>query len=308
MPLASFIFVIFLSQASPQSTASTAMIQAAGHTYQLFCAQQGEVIRASETGLCKKTESGGVERFEIRNEDGEAQFFQDAPAGNPFSYVGIFLFASGGRKILDVETAREEPQSGGPNPARVFYYFDPTASGLVPFSPPLMGIDGFAQLGTAMALSRTFDTGLFQFSVLLDLDLANHRIEVMPDQAAFSAFPVPGRKKSAPSPSSGELKLYGTHDSGAARTDIRILPGHTVTWWQSLPSEEKPATGQVIMILAAWAPASLKAADNAPEGVQMVNYDWNNLWLQIQVEGHTGWIRGTSSFRMIGLEMATTQH
>jgi hypothetical protein len=62
------------------------------------------------------------------------------------------------------------------------------------------------------------------------------------------------------------------------------------------------------MILAAWAPASLKAADNAPVGVQMVNYDWNNLWLQIQVEGHTGWIRGTNSFRMIGLEMATTQH
>ena len=56
------------------------------------------------------------------------------------------------------------------------------------------------------------------------------------------------------------------------------------------------------------APASLKPADNAPEGVQMVYYDINNLWLQIQVDGHTGWMKGASSFRIIGLEMAPAQH
>ena len=88
---------------------------------------------------------------------------------------------------------------------------------------------------------------------------------------------------------------------------IQIAPGHVVMWWQSLDPVEKPAAGQVVTILAAWAPASLKPADNAPEGVQMVYYDWNNLWLQIQVDNQTGWIRGTNSFRMIGLQMANAQ-
>ena len=64
----------------------------------------------------------------------------------------------------------------------------------------------------------------------------------------------------------------------------------------------------MVTILAAWAPASLKPADNAPDGVKMVYYDWNNLWLQIQVGDHTGWIKGAGSFRAIGLEMPSAQH
>jgi hypothetical protein len=40
----------------------------------------------------------------------------------------------------------------------------------------------------------------------------------------------------------------------------------------------------------------------------MVYFDWNNLWLQIQVDDHTGWIRGSSSLRAIGLEMISAQH
>jgi hypothetical protein len=35
----------------------------------------------------------------------------------------------------------------------------------------------------------------------------------------------------------------------------------------------------------------------------MVYFDWNNLWLKIQVDEHTGWIKGMSSFRAIGLTM-----
>jgi hypothetical protein len=177
----------------------------------------------------------------------------------------------------------------------------------VPFNPPLVGVDGFAHLSTGIALSRTFSAGFFQFSVLLGFNSANHRIEIIPDQIAYSVFPPLGRQKSGPSPSSGEIKIYNSHDSGATKTDIRITPGHTVIWWQSLTPGEKPTGGQVIMILAAWAPASLKPADNAPDGVQMVYYDFNNLWLQIQVNDHTGWVKGTSSFRTIGLEMMNAQ-
>jgi hypothetical protein len=129
----------------------------------------------------------------------------------------------------------------------------------------------------------------------------------MPDQIAYSAFPPTGRQKSARSPASGEIKVFVSHDSGSAKADMRILPGHTVTWWQSLDPNEKPAAGQVITVLAAWAPASLKPADNAPAGVKMVYYDGNNLWLQIQVDDHTGWIKGTSSFRAVGLEMTNAQ-
>jgi hypothetical protein len=283
------------------------MVRASGHTYQLFCSQEGELIRASETGLCEKTESGGVQHFEVRNEAGEVQFFQDAPAGNSFTYVGIFSLANAGKEILDVDTSHDEIHGSDPKPAHLIYYFDPTPSGLVAFKPALVGVDGFAQLNSGLALSRTFNAGFFQFSVLLDFNVANHRIEILPDQIAFSAFAPLGRQKSGPSPGSGEIKLYSSHDGGAPKTDIRIAPGHMVTWWQSLNPGEKPAVGQVVTILAAWAPASLKPADNAPEGVQMVYYDWNNLWLQIQVADHTGWIKGTSSFRMIGLEMANAQ-
>ena len=306
MPLTSLVLLALLSPASLQAS-SSATVKASGHTYQLFCSQEGELILASETGLCEKTESGGVQHFEVRNEAGEVQFFQDAPTGNPFQYVGIFSFANAGKEILDIDISHDEIHGSSPNPAHIIYYFDPTPSGLVAFNPPLEGLDGFAQLSAGIALSRTFDAGFFQFSVLLDFNVANHRIEIMPDQSAFSAFPPLGQQKSGPSPASGEIKVYSGHDSAASKTDIRIAPGHVVKWWQSLNPGEKPAAGQVVTILAAWAPASLKPADNAPEGVQMVYYDWNNLWLQIQVDDHTGWIKGTSSFRTIGLEMTNAR-
>jgi hypothetical protein len=306
MPFTSLVLLALLTGVSVQAS-SSATVKAGGHTYQLFCSQEGELIRASETGLCEKTESGGVQHFEVRNEAGEVQFFQDAPAGIPFSYVGIFSIANTGREIFDVDTSHDEIHGSSPKPAHLIYYFDPTPSGLVPFNPPLVGVDGFAQLSAGIALSRTFHAGFFQFSVLLDFNVATHRIEIMPDQIAFSAFPPSSRQKSGPSPASGEIKFYSSHDSAAPKADIRIAPSHMVTWWQSFNPGEKPAAGQVVTILAAWAPASLKPADNAPDGVQMVYYDWNNLWLQIQVGNHTGWIKGTNSFRTIGLEMTNAQ-
>ena len=305
--MTSLILLTLLSGIPVQSSPS-ATVKASGHTYQLYCAQEGELIVASETGVCEKTEAGGVQRFEIRNEDGEVQFFQDAPGGNPFSYVGIFSIANAGTEILDIDISHDELQGSGPKPVHLIYYFDPTPKGLVPFRPPLVGVDGFAHLSTGIALSRTFNAGFFQFSVLLGFNLATHRIEIMPDQIAFSAFAPPGRERSGPSRGSGEIQMFSNHDSGSPKTDFRIAPGHMVTWWQSLNLVEKPVSGQVVTILAAWAPASLRPADNAPDGVEMVYYDWNNLWLQIQVDDHTGWIKGTSSFRAIGLEMTNAQH
>jgi hypothetical protein len=302
MPFTSLILLTLLSGVSVQASSSAA-VKATGHTYQLYCTQEGELIRPSETGVCEKTASGGVQRFEVRNEDGELQFFQDAPAGNPFSYVGIFSVANAGREIFDVDTSHDVTSGGSPNPVHLIYYFDPTPSGLVAFNPPLLSVDGFAHVSTGLALSRTFNTGFFQFSVLLGFNMLTHRIEIMPDQVAFSAFPPLGVRKSGLSPASGEIKFYSGHDSTAPKTDVRIASGHMVTWWQSHDPGEKPAGGQVVTILAAWAPASLKPADNAPDGVNMVYYDWNNLWLQIQVDDHTGWIKGTGSLRTIGLEM-----
>jgi hypothetical protein len=309
MSFAAVLLLTFLlAQGSAQSPPSSAIVPAGGHTYQIFCAQQGELIRASDTGICQKTEAGGVERFEIRNEDGDVQFDRDAPADNPFNFVGMFSFSGGQRKILDVETSHGEVHGNASSSGRVIYYFEPTAAGLVPFTPSLTDVDGFAQLGTGIALSRTFNAGFFQFSVLLGFDPAKHRIAILPDQPAFSAFPPPGRQKAGPSPASGEIQLYANHDSSATKTDVRILPGHAVTWWQSPDLGEKPVASQNVMILAAWAPATLKPADNAPQGVQMVYFDWNNLWLQIEADDHTGWIRGANSFRRIGLEMAGAQH
>ncbi len=306
MPFASLLLLSLLSPFQVQAP-SSAMVRTGGHTYQLFCSLQGELILLSETGLCEKTDSGGVERFEVRNEDGEVQFSQDAPAEKPFSYVGIFSVANAGREIFDVDTSHDEIENSAPKMAHLIYYFDPTPSGLVPFNPPLVGVDGFAHVRAGLALSRTFDAGFFQFSVLLGFNTATHRIEIMPDQIAFSALPPASRQKSGPSTASGGISIYNNHDSAAPKKMIQIAPGHVVTWWQSLDPVEKPAAGRVVTILAAWAPASLKPADNAPEGVQMVYYDWNNLWLQIQVDNQTGWIRGTNSFRMIGLQMANAQ-
>jgi hypothetical protein len=171
-----------------------------------------------------------------------------------------------------------------------------------------VGIEGFAQLSSGIALSATFDTGFFQFSVLLQFNSVTHRIEIAPDQVAFSVFAPPGRGAAGPSQASGEVELHSSHDSAAPHTAYRIARGHLVTWWQSLKPIEESPSGQLVKILAAWAPVSLKPADNTREDVQMVYYDWNNLWLQIQVDDHTGWIRGTRSFRAIGLEMAKSQH
>jgi hypothetical protein len=306
MLFTSLILLALLSQESAQSPPA-GMVQAGGHAYQLFCSQEGELIRASETGLCGKTESGGVQRFEIRNEDGDAQFSQDAPAGSPYTYVGIFSFANAGREILYVDTSHDETHGSGMKPADLVYYLDPAPSGLVAFNPPLVGVDGFAQVSAGVGLSKTFDAGFFQFSVLLSFNVATHRIDIMPDQLVYSALAPPGRQKSGPSAASGLIKLYSNHATGPPMAEVRIAPGHSVTWWESLDPAGKSPASQVVTILAAWAPASLKPADNAPDGVQMVYYDWNNLWLQIQVDDHTGWIKGTSSFRAIGLEIANAQ-
>jgi hypothetical protein len=308
MLFAGIVLLTVLSQAPEQPPLSSATIRAGGHTYQLFCLHEGEEIQASETGICQKTESGGVLHFEIRNEDGDAQFSQDAPEGKSFTYVAVSSIGGAGRQILDVDTSQEEAPHGGPKAAHVNYYFELSASGLVAFSPPILGVDGFAQLNTGLALSRTFDTGFFQFSVLLGFNALTHRIEIMPDQSVFSALPPPGRDKQGPSGTAGEIKLYSSHDADAAKADIRIARGHVVAWWESLNPVEKPSTGQTVTILAAWAPASLKRADNAPDGIQMVYFDWNNLWLKIQVDEHTGWVKGTSSFRTIGLTMGNAGH
>lgn len=302
MLFTNLILLTLLLQA-PEQSAPAVTVQAGGHMYQLFCNREGEEITASETGLCERTESGGVPHFEIRDEDGKAQFAEDAPGGNPFTYVGIFLFAHGGRQLLYVDTSHDEKHGSGLKAADVIYYFDPSASGLAAFSPPMVGVDGFAQGSGGVGLSKTFNAGFFQFSILLGFNWATHRIGIMPDQIVFSALAPPGQQKSRASAASGAVKLYSNHASGPPKAEIKIAPGHAVTWWESLDPVEKTPAKQVVTILAAWAPASLKPADNAPEGVQMVYYDWNNLWLQIQVDDQTGWIKGTSSYRAIGLEM-----
>jgi hypothetical protein len=308
MAFAGFILLTLLAQAPERSPLSSATIHARGHDYQLFCLRQGEEIQESPTEVCEKKDSGEIQHFEIRNEDGDAKISQDAPEGKPFGYVALSLIPSAGREILDVDTSSDGVPGGGQRSAHVHSYFEVTASGPVPFSPALVGIDGFAQLNTGAALSRTFDAGFFQFSVLLGFDWLTHRIEIMPDQTVFSALPPPGREKAGPYAAAGEIKLYGSHDSASPKRDLKIERGHAVTWWQSLNPVEKQPSGQVVTILAAWAPVSLRPADNAPSGVQMVYYDWNNLWLQIEADEHTGWIKGTGSFRAIGLEMNKGPH
>lgn len=306
MPSA-ILFLLSAVFGFPLQSLPGASVKAGGHTYQLFCAQQGELMVASETGICDQTESGGVQRFEVRNEAGDVQFAQDAPDGHSFTYVAIFRFANAGEEILDVDTSQDDLNSADPKPVHVLFYFQAASSGLVTFSPALTGIDGFTQIPGGVALSQTFNAGLAQFSVLLTCNSATHRIEVMPDQPAFPAFPPRGRQRTGPSAGAGEIHMYSAHDSASNKTDVKIAAGHAVKWWQAPDMDGKPATGQVVTILAAWAPVSLKPADNQPAEVKMVYFDSNNLWLQIEVDGHTGWVRGVANFRMIGLEMAGTQ-
>src|SRR5579863_5527344 len=149
MPIASLVLLAILSRIPPQG-ASSAGVKAGGHTYQLFCARENEEPEASETGICEKTETGGVQRLEVRNESGEAQFSLDAPAGNPLTYVGIFAAANAGREILDVDISHDQAPGGGAKSAHVIYYFDPAPSRLIPFDPPLAGVDGFAHVDTGL--------------------------------------------------------------------------------------------------------------------------------------------------------------
>ena len=90
MTFTTLILLTLLSQAPTQSTPAVT-VQAGGHMYQLFCSREGEEISASETGLCEKTESGGVQHFEIRDEDGKPQFAEDAP-GRQSIHLRGYLF------------------------------------------------------------------------------------------------------------------------------------------------------------------------------------------------------------------------
>ncbi len=156
----------------------------------------------------------------------------------------------------------------------------------------------------SVAYANFLRTGYFRFLVPLEYDFDRHQTVLMPMpmQNAFAVAPPKVRDVPKRLATSAELKLYSEHKTSASSSNVTVRAGMLLTWYQSVPDEKLPAN-QLVEIMAAWAPISLKGSKDGREGLQVVSFDKNDVWLQVQMTGRTGWIHGDASFRAIGLPL-----
>lgn len=178
----------------------------------------------------------------------------------------------------------------------VTHLFESTSSGLVPFYPAMLGSYSDEYFSTGYALGYGFDTGYFRFDVPLAADFKTHRIELPPSRETFAVFGRRAHKLRTP----GSIQLYSEHREDASHSEFTIAPGEVMNFYQSDPSSLKKLSGRIVVIVA-WAPVSMSALRGGSAGVEMLDFNQENTWLQIQIDGHTGWIHGDASFRAIGL-------
>lgn len=283
--LLTFFLAVALQQAASQKPA-----------YRLSCDSHGQ---STDCSVCMACGGADVDHFEIRDDSGKVQFQADSSPGEPVADVAMEAFSYADRAIEEVVTTQGAPAQ--PRRFRVTYVFESTSSGLVPFNPPVATpCLGNAFLASGIALSCDFDAGFFRFEVLLAISFDRHRIELMPNQEAFPAFPALGRRSSQRLSVSADLPMYLRHEKKAPQSIVKIEAGQVRSFFQSSSTGLKDAANQVVVI-SAWAPVSMKPASTSPPVPETAIYDPNNVWLQVRVNGRTGWIHGLNSFHAIGL-------
>jgi hypothetical protein len=228
-----------------------------------------------------------VDHVEVRDATGHSQCHLDAPTGKLFGWVDRAVF-NGKLLTLDLAT-RQEPS------AAIVFACEITASELIPFKPVITcaGCES-ARAGTYGSL-LIFENGYFGSEVALKYDYDQHRIVI---SGVAEAIPIgPGRyglpvlqrgTSSSTVRTASTLDLYSEHASTAARAPVTV-------------SEQ-----DVVQMLGTWAPIAMEPLEGVGSNFEIVRYDRSQEWLQINVNGRTGWIHGAQSFSAVGLPLASS--
>jgi hypothetical protein len=150
-------------------------------------------------------------------------------------------------------------------------------------------------------LTCDLDAGYFRFSVFIKTNPEARRIEIENADETFEVFEPFGRSASKQSADSGDVNLYTNHNLQAEHKFVRIMPDHAPVWLQSRPRSLSTHAQQTVTISGAWVPVSLTNSSAKETAIAVVTHDSKNLWLQVTVDGRTGWIHGYNNFRIVGL-------
>jgi hypothetical protein len=88
--------------------------------------------------------------------------------------------------------------------------------------------------------------------------------------------------------------IRNPQSTAVGSAQVRAYSGHDE---KAAPSTQTIVQGQVTRLLAVWTRVSLDASPD----IATVRYDPGDLWLQIDLNGRTHWIRGDHDFEAIGL-------
>src|ERR1700733_229530 len=231
--------------------------------------------------------SADIDHIEIRDQAGRNQCQLNAPPSKLFGWVLQVVLDN---RIVSLKLAtREEPSRP------IVFICEFTPSGLVPFEPPLTCVNCEA-IDTSNGPDLIFKNGYFGSRMLLKYDNCQHRIAltegefyVVPLVIGRYGLPVFEPKSSySTAEQAGAVDMYSSRSSSSAHASIRVSKGDRVE------------------LIRAWAPVTMEPIDKGTSALQIVGYDQSREWLQVKVNGQTGWIRGSASFSAIGLPLPSS--
>jgi hypothetical protein len=224
--------------------------------------------------------SADVDHAEVRDQSGHNQCQLTAPPGKLFGEVSF-----GGNRQVASLTARPKNNPDAP----IALLCEINQLELIPMQP-ILTCD---HCGAGSSFG--FDNGHFLSLVIFKYDFANHRLSLAPTDK-MSAIPLAMTKYGVPTSAGGvwsstvaaiaAIEIYADHDGSSAHAPLSI------------------AVGDSIQLLGSWAPVAIVPVTGNPN-LEAVAYNHSQEWLQIQVKGRMGWIRGAENFSAIGLPLPT---
>jgi hypothetical protein len=239
--------------------------------------------------------SADVDHVEVRHEAGQTQCQLNAPTGMLFGAVlltGSRGALASGSSTREVERIRFITQQEPSNPIILACEVGPT--GLIPFQPPVTCANCEDANNGAFGVLFIFKNGYFGSMVSLKYDFTEHRI-LLNEEKVRSAIPLGTSRYGLP-----ELERQTSSSTAGAEAVLNLYPEHADTA-PFVPV--KLSKGDKVDLLQSWAPVTMEPVDTRLSPFQTVSYDENNAWLQINLNGQTGWIRGDANFSAIGLPL-----
>jgi hypothetical protein len=256
--------------------------------------------RQANSGPLPPECSAAVDHVEVRDLAGQTQCQLNAPTEMLFG--GVLLTGSKGAlgsslSARQIERIRLITQQEPGNP--IIFACEVSPTGLIPLQPPVTCANCEDANNGAFGVLFIFKNGYFGSVVSLKYDFTEHRF-VLNDENVRSAIPLGTSRYGLL-----ELERHTAASTAGAEATLDLYPEHA----SNAPSTPvKVSKGDRVDLLQSWAPVAMEPMDTRISPFQAVSYDQNNAWLQIKVNGQTGWIRGDANFSAIGLPLPSADH